>query len=100
LGQDFGEKERLNMKNKTKYTKAPPGIAKAISESKVIKDFLPAPDRLIFKEESIKVTLSLGKDSVQFFKKKAKESHVPYQNMIKRVVDMYAKHYMESGTRS
>lgn len=86
------------MKRKIKYAKAPKDVAEAISASVSIEDFLPSPDRLVFKEEAVKVTLSLGKDSVSFFKKIAKENHVPYQNMIKRVVDLYAKHYMQSGT--
>ena len=84
------------MKSKAKYAKAPKEIARAISESEPIEDFLPRPDKLVFKEEAVKVTLSLGKESVSFFKKMAKKNHVPYQNMIKRVVDLYAKHYMHS----
>jgi hypothetical protein len=91
---DFGEKGKLHMRSKTKYAKAPKNIAQAIAASEPIEDFLPAPDKLVFKEEAVKVTLSLGKESVQFFKKMAKENHVPYQNMIKRVVDLYARHYM------
>lgn len=84
------------MKSKMKYAKAPKDIAQAISESEPIEDFLPAPGKLVFKEDAVKVTLSLGKESVQFFKKMAKENHVPYQNMIKRVVDLYARHYMHT----
>ncbi len=86
------------MKSKIKYAKAPKDIAQAISASEPIEDFLPGPDKLVFKEEVVKVTLSLGKESVIFFKKMAKENHVPYQNMIKRVVDLYARHYMHSGS--
>ncbi len=83
------------MKSKTKYGNAPKEVARAISASETIEDFLPAPGKLVLKEEAVKVTLSLGKESVQFFKKMAKENHVPYQNMIKRVVDLYARHYMQ-----
>jgi len=81
------------MKKKNSYQKAPKEISKSISESEFVHDFLPRPDKLILKEEAVKVTLSLGKESVQFFKKMAKENHVPYQSMIKRVVDLYAQHY-------
>lgn len=84
------------MRSKTKYAKAPKDIARAISASEPIEDFLPGPDKLVFKEEAVKVTISLGKESVSFFKKMAKENRVPYQNMIKRVVDLYARHYMQS----
>jgi len=81
-----------------KYAKAPKDIADAISVSEPVEDFLPRPEKLVFREESVKVTLSLGKASVSFFKKKAKENHVPYQNMIKQVVDLYARHYMKTGS--
>lgn len=87
------------MKNRTKYVNAPKDIAEAIAFSEPLEDFLPAPDKLIFKEEAVKVTLSLGKESLRFFKKMAKENHVPYQNMIKRVVDLYARHYMQTSSR-
>src|SRR5258706_15339008 len=87
----------FNMKKRTQYEDAPLDIAQALSAARTIGDFLPAPDQLVFKEEAVKVTLSLGKESVNFFKKKAKENHVPYQNMIKRVVDLYARHYMQTG---
>ncbi|OHB47337.1 MAG: hypothetical protein A2094_04525 [Planctomycetes bacterium GWE2_41_14] len=49
------------MKKKIKYTKEPTG------ELKVIKDFLPPPDRLVLKEENVKVTIALKKSSVDFF---------------------------------
>lgn len=86
------------MRKKTKYAKAPADVAAALSVSEPIQDFLPRPENLVFKEEAVKVTLSLGKESVAFFKKKARENHVPYQNMIKKVVDLYARHYMRAGT--
>jgi predicted DNA binding CopG/RHH family protein len=86
------------MKKRTKYSKAPTDVAAALSVSEPVYDFLPRPENLVFKDEAIKVTLSLGRESVAFFKKKAKENHVPYQNMIKKVVDLYAQHYMRTGT--
>ena len=79
------------MKRKTKYTDKPMG------EPKVIKDFLPAPDQLILKEENIKVTISLNKASVEFFKEVAKKQNTSYQKMIRKVIDWYASHYKESA---
>ena len=46
-----------------------------IGEMKRIKDFLPPPDELVLPKESIKVTLSLSKVSVEFFKQQAKINH-------------------------
>ena len=55
------------MKTKTKYTEEPMG------ELRIIKDFLPKPDKLALKEENVKITISLKKSSIDFFKKKAKK---------------------------
>jgi len=58
-----------------------------------IPNFLPPPEKLIFPEETVKVTLILKKSSVDFFKKKALQQHTKYQRMIREVVDRYTKHY-------
>ena len=60
---------------------------------RVIKDFLPPPDQLVLKDDGVKVTISLSKRSVDFFKSHAKRSKIPYQRMIRRVLDEYAGHY-------
>ena len=57
---------------------------------------LPSPDQLVLREETVKVTLALGKASVSFFKKHAKKQKVPYQRMIKNLVDRYAQSYQAS----
>lgn len=43
-----------------------------IGRVRVVEDFLPAPDALVLREENVKVTLSLSKRSVDFFKHAAK----------------------------
>ncbi|MCG6154051.1 CopG family transcriptional regulator [Leptospira bandrabouensis] len=78
------------MKKKTNYTKSPNNISKAINSSLVMEDFLPPPDKLIVKEDNSKVTILLSKKSITFFKDQSKKSGVPYQSMIKRVLDLYA----------
>lgn len=75
------------MKRKIKYTD------ESIGRLRVIKDFLPAPDKLIFKEEPIKVTMVLSKSSVQFFKKTARKQHAPYQKLIRTLLDTYVAQY-------
>lgn len=57
----WGLAERKFMKKKIKYTDEP------IGKVKVISDFLPSPEELALKEESVKVTISLSKTSVDFF---------------------------------
>lgn len=79
------------MKSKIKYTEEPMG------ELRIVKDFLPSPDYLVLKEENVKITISLRKSSIDFFKKKAKEHHTSYQKMIRQVIDWYASHYQKSA---
>ena len=40
---------------------------------KVVSDFLPSPEELALKDETVKVTIALSKTSVDFFKKQAKK---------------------------
>jgi len=75
------------MKNKIKYADEP------IEELRIIKDFLPPPDQLVLKEENVKITISLKKSSVEFFKKEAQKHRTSYQRMIRQVIDWYASQY-------
>jgi predicted DNA binding CopG/RHH family protein len=56
-----------------------------------MKDFLPPPDKLVMRELNVKVTLSLSQRSVDFFKREATKRRVPYQRMIRALVDAYAE---------
>ena len=64
-----------------------------IGKIKIIKDFLPKPEDLILQDQTIKVTLSLSKSSVNFFKMQAKKHHFQYQKMIRMLLDQYTAHY-------
>jgi len=81
-----GRGERY-MKGKIKYTDEP------IGKLRVIDDFLPSPEELALKEETVKVTISLSKTSVEFFKKEAKKHNTQYQKMIRRLLDEYSAHH-------
>lgn len=83
------------MKRQTVYRKAPKEIGEAIEKAEIVQDFLPGPDRLVLKEDTVKVTLNLSKNSVTFFKQKAKENRVPYQSMIKAVLDLYTERFQK-----
>ena len=85
------------MKKKIRYTKAPETVALALAASEPIEDFLPPPEKLIFKRPSLKVTLALSQESVEFFKKKAKHHRVSYQAMIREVVQRYVERYREAS---
>ncbi len=74
------------MKGKIKYTDEPMG------KVKVIADFLPSPEELALKDETVKVTIALSKTSIDFFKTEAKKHNTQYQKMIRRLLDEYAAH--------
>ena len=74
------------MKKKITYTDEPMGNVKIIS------DFLPSPEELALKNETVKVTIALSKISVDFFKKEAQKHNTQYQKMIRRLLDEYATH--------
>jgi hypothetical protein len=79
----IGGRGKGYMKSKIKYTDEPMG------KVKVIADFLPSPEDLALKNETVKVTISLSKTSVDFFKKEAKKYNTQYQKMIRRLLDEY-----------
>jgi predicted DNA binding CopG/RHH family protein len=71
------------MTNKINYSDGP------IDEVRVVEDFLPPPEELAFREETVKVTIALSKASVEFFKHEAAKHQVSYQKMIRRLLDEY-----------
>ena len=91
---DIGGKGREFMKRKIKYTDGPMG------NIKIIDDFLPPPDQLAFKEDNIKITITLSKASVDFFKIEAKKHHVQYQKMIRRLLDLYMIQHQKRGSNT
>jgi predicted DNA binding CopG/RHH family protein len=85
LAPAIGGKERQFMSAKIKYSDEPLG------DLKVIPDFLPSPEDLAFREETVKVTISLSKRSVDFFKSEASKHHTQYQRMIRQLIDAYVE---------
>ncbi len=74
------------MSKKIRYTDEP-------IQAEVVRDFLPSPDELIAGEEGVKVTISLSRRSVDFFKAAADRNHTSYQRMIRRLLDAYVEQY-------
>lgn len=75
------------MSAKIKYTDEPLG------NLRIVPDFLPRPEDLVFREEGVKVTIALSKRSVEFFKSEAQKYNTQYQRMIRRLLDAYAEHH-------
>ncbi|MEW6218542.1 MAG: CopG family transcriptional regulator [Thermodesulfobacteriota bacterium] len=79
------------MKKQIRYTDEPLG------DLRVVPDFLPSPDQLALKDENIKITISLKKSSVAFFREEAKKHQTSYQKMIRQLLDWYATHHQKSA---
>jgi predicted DNA binding CopG/RHH family protein len=77
----------MKKKRKIKYTDQP------IGKIKIVDDFLPEPKDLVLKEETTKITISLTKSSIEFFKNEAEKYHTNYQTMIRKLIDKYASRY-------
>jgi hypothetical protein len=68
---------------------------------KIVADFLPRPEDLVFRDEGVKVTIALSRRSVEFFKNEASKHNTQYQRMIRRLLDAYAeRHARPRATRS
>jgi hypothetical protein len=74
------------MKSKIKYTNEP-------LEMEVAEDFLPPPDQLALRQDTVKVTIGLSKPTVDFFKSRARQNHTQYQKMIRQLLDLYAARF-------
>lgn len=73
------------MKRNPRYTD------ERLGRLEVVEDFLPPPEQLVRKEDGVKVTLSLSRTSVEFFKAHAATAKVPYQRMIRNLLDSYVE---------
>ena len=78
------------MRKKTKYTD------EDVLFGARVKDIIPPPERLVRKKKTVKVTLELTAESLAFFKTQAKRQSVPYQRMIRSLIDAYTSHH-DSG---
>ena len=85
------------MSKETKYSNAPKDIAEAIRTSQVVDDFLPPPNELVRKDQQVKITINLSKRSIEFFKREAAHEGVPYQSMIKNLLDRYAERFEKTS---
>ncbi len=71
------------MKKKIEYSDEP------LNDVRIVEDFLPSPETLVFRDETVKVTISLSRQSVDFFKDVAKKHQTQYQKLIRRLLDDY-----------
>jgi len=81
------------MSAKIRYTNEP------IGEPRVVRDFLPSPQELAFREEDVKITITLSRKSVEFFKSEAAKGDTQYQRMIRRLLDAYVDAHAVASPR-
>jgi predicted DNA binding CopG/RHH family protein len=79
------------MKKKIKYSDEP------MDKVRIVEDFLPSPDNLVFREDTVKITIALSRESVDFFKQVAKDHKTQYQKLIRRLLDEYALRHKHSS---
>jgi uncharacterized protein len=89
----IGREVYAYMKKPMKYTNEPLGRVR------VVEDFLPPPNELVFREDTEKVTIALSKRSVDFFKREARLNGTQYQRMIRALLDRYADAHATSNKR-
>ena len=87
IGAGYWRRGKRFLKRTRKYTDEPLG------RLEVVEDFLPPPEQLVLKEDGVKITISLSRKSVDFFKARAAASKVPYQRMIRTLLDSYAERF-------
>ena len=57
----------------------------------IIRDMLPPPSQLVRREDTVRVTSEYTKSSINFLKEEAKKAKVPYQRMLRSLIDMYVE---------
>ncbi len=82
------------MKKKIRYSKQPPGD-ESVGGLQRVDDFLPPPEKLVFKDDNAKVTIALSRGSIEFFKRQAKKHNTQYQKMIRNLLDEYVARYRD-----
>ena len=82
-------------KGKHIYEKKIKYSSEEIGKVEIVKDLLPKPEDLVFKEDTVKVTLNLSKSSIEFFKGIAKKHGSQYQKVIRNLLDRYTSHYSQ-----
>ena len=56
-----------------------------------VPDFLPSPEELARAERRVKITIALSAESLEYFQQVARQHHIAYQKMIRRLFDAYVR---------
>lgn len=92
-GEREGNYMKKKSKNVDKFGDMPVGNLTRVP------DFLPPPEELIAADTMVKVTLSIDRSSLEFFKAMANKLGAKYQKMMREVLRGYAQQYSESNKK-
>ena len=68
-----------------------PDPAEPIGNVTIVNDFLPAPDQLVPKKNTVRLTLDFTKESIEFLQREAQSQDASYEVMIRKLVDAYVQ---------
>jgi hypothetical protein len=69
------------------------------SRARIISNFLPPPHELFPVEDTLKITLRLDRQSVEFYKDRARRHGTKYQRMMREILKRYALHHLAGSPR-
>lgn len=85
------------MAKKPEYTKGP--IDDIPDEMLIaVPDFLPPPEAFANAKTSVKITIKLSYETIEFFKEVAEKHNTQYQPLIRKVLDEYVAAHRKPKT--
>ena len=68
-----------------------PDPAEPIGNVTIVDDFLPSPEQLVPKKNTVRLTLDFTKESIEFLQREAQSQDASYEVMIRKLVDAYVQ---------
>lgn len=68
-----------------------PDPAEPIGNVTIVDDFLPPPEQLVPKKNTVRLTLDFTKESIEFLEREAQSQDASYEVMIRKLVDVYVQ---------
>ena len=65
--------------------------AEPIGNVTIVDDFLPPPEQLVAKKNTVRLTLDFTKESIEFLQQEAQSQDASYEVMIRKLVDAYVQ---------
>lgn len=65
--------------------------AEPIGNVTIVDDFLPPPEQLVPKKNTVRLTLDFTKESIEFLQQEAQSQDASYEVMIRKLVDAYVQ---------